>query len=69
VVNVSWNDAVAFLRMAQRKEGRLIGCQRSGVGICLPCGDNDSILVRRRPGGVGAGGQRGGRHGEGEVPQ
>ena len=49
VVNVSWNDAVAFCEWLSQKEGPdLPAADGGGVGVCLPGGDDDAVLERRR---------------------
>ena len=68
VVNVSWNDAVAFAEWLSRKEGKTYRLAHGGrVGICLPGRHDDTVLQRGRCGGPGRGRERGGRDGEGEV--
>ena len=46
VVNVSWNDAVAFCAWLSRKEGTrtLPAADGGGVGVRLPGGDDDAVL-------------------------
>ena len=45
VVNVSWNDAVAFCEWLSRKEGKhLPPADRGGVGIRLPGRDDDELF-------------------------
>ena len=44
VVNVSWNDAVAFAEWLSRKEGKTYRlADGSGMGIRLPGGDDDPL--------------------------
>ena len=69
VVNVSWNDAVAFCKWLSKKEEQDLPTAHGGrVGICLPCRDDNPLLQRRRSRDAGQGRQRGRRGGQGEVP-
>jgi tetratricopeptide (TPR) repeat protein len=70
VVNVSWNDAVAFAAWLSRKEGGdLPAADRGRMGIRLPCWDNDQVFQRRRSRVAGNGRKRRGRHGQGEASE
>ena len=45
VVNVTWNDAVAFCQWLSRKEGKTYRLPtEAAVGICLPGGDDHALL-------------------------
>ena len=69
VVNVSWNDAVAFAEWLSRKEGQdLPAADRGGVGVRLPGWDDDTVLLWRRSRGPGGGGKHCRRNGEAKYP-
>ena len=69
VVNVSWNDAVAFCKwLSQQGRQDLPAANGGRVGIRLPCRDDNPLLQRRRSRDAGQGRQRGRRDGQGEVP-
>ena len=69
VVNVSWNDAVAFCKwLSQQGRQDLPTAHGGRVGIRLPCRDDNAVLQRRRSRDAGQGRQRGRRGGQGEVP-
>ena len=51
VEKVSWDDCQQFLRQAEREVGgrrQVPVAHRSPVGICLPRGEHDEILLRGR---------------------
>ena len=57
VVNVSWNDAQAFIGWLGKEGGEdLPAADGGGVGIRLPGGDEDALFLRRRTRGAGGGG-------------
>ena len=69
VVNVSWNDAVAFCKwLSSKEEQNLPPANRGRVGIRLPCRDDNPLLQRRRSRDAGQDRQRGGRDVQGEIP-
>ena len=48
VVNVSWNDAQAFCRVAEPQGGEDVpAADRGRVGICLPGGTDHAVFERR----------------------
>ena len=58
VVDVSWNDALAFCKWLGEKERRkLSAADRGRMGICLPSGHEHPLLVRRRSQGARQGRQ------------
>ena len=69
VVNVSWNDAVAFCEWLSEKESKTYRLpDRGRVGIRLPCRNDDAVLQRRRSRNAGQGWQRGRCDAQGEIP-
>ena len=44
---VSWEDCQAFLKKMRKKKGCLSLANRSGMGICLSCRNDDTILLWR----------------------
>ena len=55
MVNVSWNDAVAFCEwLSTQGGGDVPAADRGGVGICLPGGDDDEYSSGDDPEGLAA---------------
>ena len=49
VVQVSWNDTKAFCDWLSMKSGKTVQvADGSTVGICMPCGGEDSLSLGRR---------------------